>query len=267
MGLFSLGGEATVELASKPDEAEAIINRAIDLGVNYIDTAPAYGSGGSETNIGRVMAYRRDEVFLATKTADRTYDGTMRLLEQSLNRLQTDHLDLYQLHNVRLDRDVEQALGPGGAVQAMEQMKEQGVIKNIGITGHRDPTVLLTAIREYRFDCVLMALNAADPHYNSFRNILLPEAVERDMGIIAMKVTARGRIFDDGCLTSMGQDLTYVLSLPVSTTIVGISTLEELEEDVAIARRFEALSTEEMQSIEQLTASNHEAGNFFKLHW
>jgi uncharacterized protein len=139
VSIFSLGGESAIERSSNPAEAEALINRALDLGVNYIDTAPAYGTGGSESNIGRVMAYRRKEIFLATKTGDRTFDGTMRQVEKSLTRLKTDYIDLYQLHDIQTKADLDQAFSAAGALRALEQLKSDGVIRFLGITGHKYP--------------------------------------------------------------------------------------------------------------------------------
>lgn len=266
-GLFSLGGEATVQTASRRETAEEILNRAIDLGVNYIDTSPRYGNGGSETNIGHVMRDRRGEVFLATKTHDRSYDGTMRLVEQSLKRLQTDHLDLYQLHNVRVHNDLDRAFADDGAIHALERLKREKVVGNIGITGHRDPTVLLRGIREHSFDTILMSLNAADRYYEPFQEELLETAVEQQLGIIAMKVAAVGRVFREDGITSMEQALGYVLSLPVSTAIIGISTVKELEENVRIAQRFEPYSREQMREVEQLVSHYETEANFFKHHW
>ncbi len=267
VGLFSLGGEATIETGSRREKAAEIINRALDLGVNYIDTAPRYGNGASERNIGEVMRDRRDEVFLATKTHERDYDGTMRLIEESLERLQTDRLDLYQLHNIRLDQDLDRALADNGAVKALERLKSEGVISNIGITGHRDPEVLLRGIREYEFDTILMSLNAADRFYKPFQDELLKTAERQGLGIIAMKVAAVGRVFREDGVTSMEQALGYVLSLPVSTAIVGISSIRELEENVEIAQRFEPYPREEMQEIEELVAHYESEANFFKHHW
>lgn len=267
VSILGLGGEAAVEKSRDPDRAVEIINRALDLGINYIDTAPTYGGGGSESNIGRVMKERRSEAFLATKTRDRSYDGTMRLCEASLDRLQTDYLDLYQLHNLRTREEVSQVLSPSGAVKALERLQREGVIKHLGVTGHRDPDVLLQAIQAYDFDCVLMTLNAADRHHSPFQTDLLETARQREMGTIAMKVTARGRIFGAGGLDSMQQALGYTLTLPVSTAIVGVSTLEQLEENAFIARSFEPLSAGEMEDIENLTRQGYREGNFFKLHW
>ena len=267
VSLYSLGGESTVEQSARADEAEAIINRAIDLGVNYIDTAPAYGSGGSESNIGRVMAYRRDEVFLASKTPDRTYDGTMRQLENSLKRLRTDHLDLYQLHNMRTADDLSRAFAENGAVRALEELKSQGVIRFAGITGHKDPDLLLQGIRQYPFDCLLMSFNAGDIHYAPFQEKLLHEAVKLEMGIIAMKVTAVGRIFRENGLSTMKQALGYVFSFPVSTAIVGISNVAEVEENARIAAEFIQLSAEELKQLEALTGAYADEANFFKHQW
>lgn len=267
ISLFSLGGEATVERADRRDESVEIIERALDLGVNYIDTSPRYGNGGSERNIGEVMAHRRDEVFLATKTHERTHDGTMRLVEESLERLRTDHLDLYQLHNIRLHSDLDQVFADNGAIHALRRLKDEGVVSNIGITGHRDPEVLLRGIREHRFDTILMSLNAGDSYYKPFQDELLEEAVSQDLGIIAMKVTAVGRIFRDGGLTSMEDALSYVLSFPVSTAIVGVSTLAELEQNVEIASAFDRLSGSRMEEIEGLVAEYEREANFFKHHW
>jgi len=263
--IFSLGGQATLEEDGKADESVAIINRAIDLGVNYLDTSPVYGE--SELRLGEVMKTRRKEVFLASKTHDRSYDGCMRLLEKSLKRLQTDHLDLWQLHNVRMQDDVDFIFAKDGAIHALEKAREQGMIKHLGITGHRDPVLLRKAIERYPFDTILMALNAADKHKKSFIDELLPVAVKNNMGIIGMKVVARGKIFHEGGLTSMEQAMRYVLTLPVSAVIVGISTIKELEENIRIAREFTPLSKEEMAHLEELTKSYHSDATFYKQYW
>jgi uncharacterized protein len=267
VSLFSLGGEAAVEKADRPGEAGEIINLALDLGVNYIDTAPLYGGGGSESNIGRVMQTRRREVFLATKTGDRTYDGTMSQVEKSLGRLRTDYLDLCQLHDMQTDDDLKQVLSRHGAVKALERLKDEKIIHFTGITGHKDPDLLLQAIRQHPFDCLLLSLNAGDVHYRCFKHKLLPEAVKLEMGIIAMKVTAVGRIFRESGITSMQQALGYVFSHPVSTAIVGISTPAELEANARIAAGFRQLSPEELKDLEDLTASYADEANFFKHQW
>ena len=265
--LFSLGGEGALEKPNCPDEAENIINRAIDLGVNYLDTAPTYGSGQSEKNIGRVMKSRRSEVYLATKTLDRTYDGTMKLLENSLGNLQTDYLDLYQVHNVRTNEDLDKAFGKDGAVKALEKLRDEGVIRFLGLTGHSNSGILLRGIREYPFDTLLMTLNAGDIHYDPFQEKLLKEAVKMEMGIIAMKVTATGRIFRKDGLTSMKQALGYVLSFPVSNAIISISEVDEVDENTRVAANFEPLGSVELKEFEELVKPNKEEANYFKIHW
>jgi uncharacterized protein len=267
VGLFSLGGQATIEQPGTHDESVEIINRALDLGVNYIDTAAAYGRGISETYIGEVMKTRRNDVFLATKSHDRSYDGTMRLFEQSLKNLQTDHVDLYQVHNVRTQEDLDRMFANDGVTKAFEKLKSEGSVRYLGITGHRDPDILKKGITQFDFDCILMALNAADKHYQPFQYDLLDTAVRKELGIIAMKVPARGRIFREGGLTKMEQALRYVYTFPISTAIVGISTLEELEENVAITRNFEPYEDTEMEQVEKLTVAYHEDASWFKHSW
>jgi len=268
VGIFSLGGQATLEIKGREEESEKIINRAIDLGINYIDTAASYGQGVSQLNIGRVMKTRRKEVWLSTKTHDRTYDGSMRLLEESLKNLQTDHIDTWQLHNVQRQEQVDQIFGPNGAVKALEKAKAEGVVRYLGITGHFEPLVLLKAIKQYPFDSILLAANAADIHYLSFKNYLLPEAQKMGIAIIGMKVTTRSRILSTwtppppeeqpdarlrtsrpGTIT-IKEALTYNMSLPVSTTIIGVDNIAQLEENVSIASEFTPLSQSQMEEIE-----------------
>ena len=262
--LFSLGGQATLEQDDTREQSLAIIHRAIDLGVNYIDTARVYGGGVSETWIGHVMKERRKEVFLASKTRDRSFDGSMRSLEASLKALQTDHLDLWQLHNVMTDDDLARIFADDGAIRALERAREQKLVRFVGITGHYDPHVLRRGIERYPFDTVLVALNAADRHRASFIEHLLPAAVEKGLGIIGMKVPARGRLFRSGGVTTMKDAMRYVLTLPVSTVIVGISTVAELEENVRIAKAFKALEPGEMRKLEALTRPYAEDAAFFK---
>lgn len=281
VGILSLGGQATLEIKGREDESEKIINRAIDLGINYIDTAASYGGGVSQLNIGRVMKTRRKEVWLSTKTHDRTYDGSMRLLEESLKNLQTDHLDTWQLHNVQTMDQVNQIFSDTGAIKALEKAKSEGVVRNLGITGHFEPLVLREAIRRYHFDSILMALNAADVHYLSFINYLLPEAQKLGMAIIGMKVTTRGRMLSTwvppaleeqnerlrtgkpGTIT-IKEALSYNMSLPVSTTIIGVDSVAQIEENVSIASEFSPLSKQEMQDIEFKTLPIVRQGLYFR---
>jgi len=262
--LFSLGGQATLEQPGTRDESVAIISRALDLGVNYIDTAAAYGRGISQTYIGDVMATRRNEVFLATKTHDRSRDGSLRLLDDSLRRLQTDHLDLWQLHNIRTTDDLDRIFAADGAIEALRRARDDGTTRFLGITGHYDPEVLMDGLGRFDFDTILMALNAADRHHLSFIESVLPLANRQGLGVIGMKVPARGRLFREGGLTTMRDAMHYVLTLPVSTVIVGCDTVGQLEDNVALARQFSPLPPGELARIEALTAGYAADAAFFK---
>jgi aryl-alcohol dehydrogenase-like predicted oxidoreductase len=264
-GIFSLGGQAAVEQPNNEAIAVPIVERAIDLGVNYIDTAAGYGGEmrWSQRYIGQVMKRRRKEVFLTSKTHDRTRDGSLKLLEESLRLLETDHLDLWQLHRVSTARDIDQIFGPGGAIEAMVQAREQKMVRFLGVTGHTAPDVLMTAIERFPFDTVLMAVNAADRHHLSFAEGLIPLAVERQLGIIGMKIPARSRILasyrptganqQPGTLT-MREALYYTLSLPVSTVIIGCDTIAQLEENVALASAFTPLNETQLAALSEKTA-------------
>jgi len=266
VGIFSLGGQATLERANNFDAAVPIIERALDLGVNYIDTSSIYGGPErwSEQYVGKVMAHRRNEAFLATKTKERTREGSMRMIEKSLELLKTDHVDLWQLHDVGTMTDVNAIFAKGGAMEALVEMQQQKVVRYLGITGHYRPDALMECIQRHPFDTILMAMNAADPHHYSFNEGLLPLAVERQMGIIGMKIPGRSRLLSSwtppsveaqkhswegmtiqtttpGTLT-MREAMYYTLSRPVSTVIIGCDTIAQLEENVHLAREFTPLS-------------------------
>ena len=196
VGIFSLGGQAAIERADNEAVAVPIIEKALDLGVNYIDTSSIYGGPQrwSERYVGQVMKKRRSEAFLASKTRERTKAASLNMLEQSLKLLNTDHLDLWQLHDIGSNNEIEQIFAKGGAMEALLEARDQKMVRFLGITGHFRPEPLIEAIHRYPFDTILMAVNAADPHHFSFSEQLLPLAVDKQMGIIGMKVPARGRI-------------------------------------------------------------------------
>ena len=252
VALFSLGGESALDKPNNYEVAVPLIERALDLGVNYLDTAPWYGrpERWSQRYIGEVMKTRRDEVYLATKTHDRSYDGSMRLLEESLRLLQTDHVDAWQLHRLSYPNDNYEVFGKNGAMKALLEARDAGVVRYLGITGHTDPEVLMEAMRRFDFDQILMAFNAADPHHLSFTAELLPMAVEKGMGIIGMKVCARGRILR---AITMREAMNYVLSFPVSTVIVGCDDIAQLEENVELARGFTPISDRQMVDLHERT--------------
>ncbi len=273
VGLFSLGGQGMIERGGHEEESIAIINRAIDLGVNYIDTAELYGGGRSERKIGQVMKTRRKDVYLATKTLKRDYDGAMRDLEGSLKNLQTDHLDCWQLHTVRSREDEEQIFSSNGALKALEKARDEKIVRFLGITGHKQPFVLKRCIERFPFDTILMALNPADASMPenendaSFIKHLLPLAVEKNMGIIGMKVAGGGRLFKEDGFSAMAESMNYVLSLPVSTVIIGITKLKEIDENARLARNFNPLPNEEMRRIEELFRPHAKTATFFKQEW
>jgi predicted aldo/keto reductase-like oxidoreductase len=215
--------------------------------------------------VGEVMKTRRSEVFLATKTHDRSYDGAMRHLESSLKNLQTEKIDLWQIHNVggRVE-DFDMVFSDEGCMKALLKAKEEGVVRFLGFSGHQDPDPMKDLMGRYDFDAVLMALNAADKHYNSFIEKLLPDAVEKNMGIIGMKIPARDRIFSHGGIITMKEAMSYTMTLPISTIIVGIDKIAELEENVKIASEFEPLSADEMLAIEDKVKPHYEHLLFYK---
>jgi len=219
------------------------------------------------------MKTRRKEVFLSTKTIKRDYDGAMRDLEGSLKNLQTDHIDCCQLHTVRSKEDEEAVFGPNGALKALEKARDEKIVRFLGITGHKQPFVLKRCIERFEFDTILMALNPADKSMPdnendaSFINNLLPVAVEKKMGIIGMKVAAGGAMFRGSGFGSMEQSMKYVLSLPISTIVVGISKLEEVLENARIAKRFKQLSPEEMADIEDVYRPHAAEATWFKQAW
>src|SRR6202522_2857603 len=289
VGIFSLGGQAAIEKPNNEAIAVPIVEKALDLGVNYIDTSSIYGGPDrwSEQYIGKVMKHRRSEAFLATKTKERTRDGSMRMIETSLKLLQTDHIDSWQLHDIGTMTDINEIFAKGGAMEALLQARDQKIVRYLGITGHYRPDALMEAIHRYPFDTILMAVNAADPHHYSFSEQLLPLAVERQMGIIGMKVPARGRILSSwtpppieqqkhswegrGAITTVPGTLTkqetffYTLSLPISTAIIGCDSVEQVEECVELARSFTPLSQAQMTAIEAKVEPVAKQALFFRL--
>jgi aryl-alcohol dehydrogenase-like predicted oxidoreductase len=289
VGIFSLGGQAALEKANNEAVAVPVIERALDLGVNYIDTSSIYGGPErwSEQYVGKVMKHRRGDAFLATKTKERTREGSMRMIETSLKLLQTDHIDLWQLHDIGTMTDINEIFAKGGAMEALLEMREQKTVRYLGITGHYRPDALMEAIHRHAFDTILMAVNAADPHHYSFSEQLLPLAVERQMGIIGMKVPARGRILSswtpppieqqkhmwEGMVLAptagtldMRQAMYYSLSLPVSTVIIGCDSIAQLEQNVQLAREFTPLNQQQMATLTERAQPVAKQSLFFRFY-
>jgi aryl-alcohol dehydrogenase-like predicted oxidoreductase len=223
------------------DHAERCLNHAIDRGVTYLDTSPDYGS---EPHVGAVMRTRRDEVFLATKVNKRSRDSVLDELKTSLDRLQTDHVDLIQAHAVNAWADLEQVLAPDGAVAGLEDARAQGLVRFIGITGHARPELLGHALERYAFDTVLVALGMADRLVTSPETFVLPRAQERNVGVIAMKV------FGHGTFARRDLSLRYSLGLPgVSLAILGMDNTDHIDENVELAANVSPLSADEEQQL------------------
>lgn len=260
--ILGLGGEGILRTWGRGDEAVAVIHRALERGITYCDTAPAYS--GSQDYYGEALGKFRDKIFLASKTHERTRDGSLRLLEQSLKRLRTDALDLWQLHDLTTVEELDMIFSKHGAIHALEQARHEGMARFLGITGHYDPAVLVEAIRRYPFDTVLVALNVADRTRLSFIDELLPVAHAQELGIIGMKVLARGALLQSGRAFTMSQALGYVLSLPISTAIVGFRSVGEVDEAIESVRRFTPFSAQEMERLEALAKPFASEANWFK---
>jgi aryl-alcohol dehydrogenase-like predicted oxidoreductase len=231
------------------DDAKAIAMRAYDLGINYFDNAHGYWNGRSEEVYGAVLPPFRKNVFITTKSANRTRQGAEAELDLSLKRLRTDYVDLWQIHAVSEKKEVDQIFGPGGAIEAFEAAKKAGKCRFFGFTGHHDPYVHLEMLKAYdKFDSILMPLNVADPGYLSFENLVLPMVVERGMGIQGMKNFGNAKLLQS---FSAKDCLSYVLSLPIHCTAIGCTTVGQLEDDVRFAQQFKPLSGEEMAALRQ----------------
>jgi uncharacterized protein len=238
--ILSFGAQRIVdEHNCTEEEAMQIVNRAIDEGITYFDTAPSYSKGQSEERLGKALQLqqRRNEVWIASKTHDRTRDGSWKLLEASLNRLQTDHLDEWRLHNVMTMQELDQCFAKGGAMEAMQEAKDQGIIKHMSISGHTNPNVQLEAIERFPFDSALVALSAMDHLIYSFAHEFLPVAGRKGVAIVGMKLLALGKL-----APWYEKALQYTLSLPISTAIVGMESMEQLEQNLAVARSFQPMS-------------------------
>jgi aryl-alcohol dehydrogenase-like predicted oxidoreductase len=239
--ILSFGGQRIVdEHNCTQEDAVRILNRALDGGIRYFDTAWAYSNGQAEQRLGLVAKERRSEMWIATKTTDTSRDGALRQLEQSLQRLQTDHVDEWRLHNVYSFERLDQFTAQNGALQAAIEARDQGMVRYISISGHTDPQIQIQALNRFPFDSVLVAASALDHFIFSFAEEFLPVANARGVATIAMKVLGFGSLVHD-----VERALRYAFALPVSTVIVGMETMAQLEQNLAIAESFVPMSDEE----------------------
>jgi len=245
--MLGLGGEGVLRTFGLEREAYAVINRAIDLGITYCESARAYQ--GSESYYGKALRERRKEIFLTSKSHARDKEGALEHLDETLHNMRTDHLDLWQVHDVRTSRDLEEIFGIGGAIEAFVEAKQAGKVRFIGVTGHHDPAILSAAMEIFPFDTVLMPINPAEPEHESFIGGALPAALEREMGIVGMKVYLRGFASRVPGYRSMEPYLRYALSQPVSTVVIGCDDLRQVEQNVLFATRFQPMSGNEMEEL------------------
>ena len=245
--ILGLGGEGVLRTFGYENEAEKLINRAIDLGINYFESARAYS--GSESYYGRALKERRKEIFLTSKSHARDKKGAQEHLHETLTHMKTDYLDLWQIHDVRTEDEINEIFGLHGSIHAFVEAKEKGQVRFIGVTGHHDPMIIKKCIQIFDFDTVLIPVNPAEPHYKSFLDDLIPLAQEKGMGIIGMKVYARGMVRKLSGFTSMEPFFRFALSQPLSLITIGCDNLEQLEQNVAFARSFTEMTEEEKKWI------------------
>ena len=248
--ILGLGGEGVLRTFGYEKEAFALINRAIDLGIRYFESARAYS--GSESYYGLALVERRKDIFLTSKSHARDKKGALAHLEATLKNMKTDHLDLWQVHDVRTIKDVQAIFGPDGAIEAFIEARDKGMVRFIGVTGHHDPSIIRQCIEKFDFDTVLVPVNPAEAIYKSFIEEIIPLANERQMGVIAMKVYFRGHAARISEFTSIEPFFRFALSQSITTAVIGCDDLLQLEENVGLARSFKPMPDQEMRELEEL---------------
>ena len=260
------------------DAAQALLERAFALGINYFDTAGSYTRRPlerlSEKRLGEFSKERRKEIFLATKIDPRDRDGALRSVETSLKFLQTDYLDLIQIHSLSDLNDLDRISSPNGVLSAIQQLKGQKVTRFIGITGHNDGATMTEALRRHDFDTVLMALNAAQSAnpvairkmvaIPSFEQSTLPLALQKNMGILSMKVMGQGMLVGNGAgRASPSELLQFNLSQPVACVVIGCEQMAPLEQNVQAALNFTPMSENDKQKLQEKVAPSRSAWQRF----
>lgn len=228
--VLGLGCQRLVDVSGVAEnDAVALLNAAADAGVRYFDTAPVYGLGQAERRLGILARERRADLWIASKTLARRRDAALTDLEGSLARLATPWLDEWRLHAVNTREELDLCCAPGGAVEAMVEAREQGLVRHASISGHADPGVLLEALRRFPFASVLAPVSALDAAKHSFVDRLLPEATARSAAVVGMKVHAHGAL-----RAHAADALRYALGLPVQVVLVGCSSLDQLRFDLEV---------------------------------
>jgi predicted aldo/keto reductase-like oxidoreductase len=279
VSVLGFGSGSRFLMYEDKEKALEALNRAIDSGITYIDTAHAYGNGKSEERIGKLMTTRRNDVTLATKLPGRKADEARRQLELSLKRLRTDHLDVLHIHALASLDDLKAIEAPDGVLKALYEARDQKIARAIGITCHADPAALKQALERHDFDATQMALNAALARManapggmkatpmpsGGFEELALPVAVRKRMGLIAMKVFGQEQLIGSAPIDKL---LTYALSLPVSLASCGMPKLEYIEKNVALAASFKPMSDDERRQLTESIAAERKISmqRFFLNH-
>lgn len=242
--ILGLGGEGILRSYGNDREADELIKTALDLGINYMESARAYAS--SEVYYGNALKGRRKDVYLSSKSHARDKAGALIHLHESLENMQTDYLDIWQVHDVRTEDDIAAIFGPNGAIEAFREAKEKGLARFIGITGHHNPAILKKCLGLFDFDTVMMPVNPAEPANRPFIEEIYPVAGAKDMGVVGMKVYLRGAVEAPKKLL-----FCYALTQPITTAVIGCDSVEQLKENVEIASGFTKLTLKEVQRVNQ----------------
>jgi aryl-alcohol dehydrogenase-like predicted oxidoreductase len=246
LGGYHLGSAETDQAATE------IVAKALDHGVNFFDNAWEYHDGLSEERLGKALRGKRQQAIVMTKVCSHGRDKkiAMRMLEESLRRLQTDHLDVWQIHEVIYENDPDLIFAQNGAAEALLSAKQQGKVRFIGFTGHKDPEIHLKMLsHDFPFDTIQMPLNCCDATFRSFETQVLPEANRRGLAPLGMKsLGGSGEPVKAGAITAE-QGLRYAMSLPVATTISGVDSMAVLDQNLRVAVNFQPLAASEMQSL------------------
>jgi len=250
--IMGLGGEGVLRTFGREQEAYGLVNRAIDLGINYFESARAYS--GSESYYGLALKERRKDIFLTSKSHARDKQGAFAHLHETLTNMKTDHLDLWQVHDVRTDEDIEEIFGPRGALEAFREARDKGLVRFLGVTGHHDPLITKRCIEMFDFDTVLIPVNPAEPFYKNYIDTVIPPASQKGIGIIAMKVYFRGFVARLPDFTGMEPFFRFALSQPVTTAVIGCDDVHQLEENVSFASSFSPMSQKDKKELLEFVA-------------
>lgn len=250
ISIIGLGGGHLSRKTVTDEMAESIIRAALAGGVTFFDTSWDYGDGLSELRLGRILADHRDSIFLMSKVCDRTRDGALKQLDESLRRLQTDHLDLWQFHEINYDNDPAWIFESGGAIEAAEIAKAQGKVRYVGFTGHKSPHIFAGMLgSDYPWDACQMPVSVFDAQFRSFTTTVLPELNKRGIACIGMKsLGGNGQFITEAGLTAQ-EARCYALSQSITTLSCGTLTMANIEQDLDIARSFSPMTSEEQHAL------------------